>query len=181
MHAPGQASRQNGRPGKGVLPLPQRIAALNIAVTGFRGIRHDAEGHQVAGLRILLRHADGVVENRLIINDMVSRQHQHQRVIAILRGLQCRERDSRGGIAAYRLKDDIFRQLIELSQLLGYQKTMLFVADDHGLMDIQPGEARDGFLQHGILSVQPEKLFGIELTGHRPQTATRTTSHNHRK
>ena len=98
-----------------MLPFPQRIAALDIAVAGFRGVRNDTEGDQMVSMRILLSNADGVVEDLLIIDNVVRCQDKHQRVIAILRGLQRREGDGRGGVAAHRLKNDILRQLVELS------------------------------------------------------------------
>ncbi len=62
----------------------------------------------MVSLRILLRDANGVVEDLLIIDDMVRCRDKHQRVIAILRGLQRREGDGRSRVAAHRLKDDIF-------------------------------------------------------------------------
>lgn len=135
----------------------------------------------MVSLRILLRDANGVVEDLVIIDDMVRCQDKHQRVIAILRGLQRRKGDGRCRVAANRLEDDIFRQFTELSQLFSHQEAVLFIADNHRLMGIQTGEARDGFLQHGVLPVQSEKLFWIEFTGHRPQAATGATRHNHRK
>ncbi|SWI85627.1 Uncharacterised protein [Klebsiella pneumoniae] len=91
-----------------VFPFPQRITALDIAVAGFGGVRNDTEGDQMVSLRILLRDANGVVEDLLIIDDVVRCQDKHQRVIAILRGLQRREGDGRCRVAAHRLEDDIF-------------------------------------------------------------------------
>lgn len=74
-------------------------AALDVAVAGFRGVRHDTEGDQMAFIGILLGDADGVVEDRLVIDDMVGGEDQHQRVVAVAGGLEGRQGDGRGGVA----------------------------------------------------------------------------------
>ena len=95
--------------------IGERHAALNVTVASFRGIRHDTEGDQMTFISILLGDPDGVVEGRLVIDDMVSGENQHQRVVAVAGGLKGCQGDGRGGVAPDRLKNNIIRQLIELA------------------------------------------------------------------
>ena len=135
----------------------------------------------MACIGILFGNTDSIVENRLVIDNMVSRQHQHQRVVTISHSLKSRERDGRGGIATDGLKDDVIRQFVQLAQLFCHQEAMLFVTDNHRLMNFKARESGDGFLQHGIPPVQTKELFRVKLAGHRPETTAGTTSHYHRK
>ena len=166
---------------RGVSTVGEGHAALDVAVAGFRGVRHDTEGDQMAFIGILLGDADGVVEDRLVIDDMVGGEDQHQRVVAVAGGLEGRESNGRGGVAPDRLKNNVVRQLVELAQLFGHQEAVLFVTDDHRFMDFKARESGDGFLQHGVLPEQAEELFRVKLARHRPETTAGTASHYHRK
>ncbi len=53
----------------------------------------------MAFIGILLGDADGVVEDRLVIDDMVGGEDQHQRVVAVAGSLEGRESNGRGGVA----------------------------------------------------------------------------------
>ncbi len=135
----------------------------------------------MACIGILLGDANGVVEDRLVIDDMVGSEHQHQRIISVAGGLKGRQGDGRGGVAPDRLENNVVRQLVELTQLFGHQKAVFFVTDDHRFIDFKARESGDGFLQHRVLPKQAEELFWIKLAGHRPETTAGTTSHNYRK
>ncbi len=135
----------------------------------------------MAFIGILLGDADGVVEGRLIVDDMVGGEDQHQRVVTVAGGLKGRQGDGRRGVAPDRLKYNVIRQLIELAQLFSHQETMLFVTDDHRFMDFKARESGNGFLQHGVLPEQTEELFRVKLARHRPETTAGTASHNYRK
>ncbi|SLU07013.1 Uncharacterised protein [Klebsiella quasipneumoniae] len=121
------------------------------------------------------------MEDRLVIDDMVGGENQHQRVVTVTGGLKGRQSNGRGGVAPDRLKNNVVGQLVELAQLFGHQEAVLFVTDDHRFMDFKARESGDGFLQHGVLPVQPEELFRVKLARHRPETTAGTTSHNYRK
>ncbi len=92
----------------------------------------------MAFIGILLGSANGVVEDRLVIDDMVGGEHQHQRIISVAGGLEGCQGDGRGGVAPDRLKNNVVRQLVELTQLFGHQKAMFFVTDDHRFIDFRP-------------------------------------------
>ncbi|CAM7218459.1 hypothetical protein ESCOMA182M1_22515 [Escherichia coli] len=166
---------------RGVGAVGEGHAALDVAVASFRGVRHDTEGDQMAFIGILLGDADGVVEDRLVIDDMVGGEDQHQRVVTVAGGLKGRQGDGRRGVAPDRLKYNVIRQLIELAQLFSHQEAMLFVTDDHRFMDFKARESGNSFLQHGVLPEQPEELFRVKLARHRPETTACTASHYHRK
>ncbi|STV17009.1 Uncharacterised protein [Klebsiella pneumoniae] len=57
----------------------------------------------MASIGILLGDTDGVVEDRLVIDDMVGGEDQHQRVLTVTGGLKSRQGDGRGGVAPDRL------------------------------------------------------------------------------
>ena len=57
------------------------------------------------------------MEDRLVIDDMVGGEDQHQRVVAVTGGPEGRQGDGRGGVAPDRLKNNVIRQLVELAQL----------------------------------------------------------------
>ncbi|CCJ92010.1 hypothetical protein BN132_3938 [Cronobacter turicensis 564] len=109
------------------------FATADVAVAGFRQVRHDAEGDQLAALGERHRGAYGIAKRVFVLNDMVSRQYQHQRIglraVAFCR--QRRQRDSRRGVTSGWLQNDVFGQLVKLAQLLGDDKAMLFVTDNH--------------------------------------------------
>ena len=115
----------------------ERHAALDVAVASFRSIRHDTEGDQMTFISILLGDADGVMEDRLVIDDMVGGEDQHQGVVAVMGGLEGRQGDGRGGVAPDRLENNVIRQLVELAELFGHQEAVLFVTDDHRFMDFK--------------------------------------------
>ncbi len=64
---------------------------------------------------------------------MIGSEYQQKRIRirAVALSGQRREGDSRCGVASRRLKNDVFGQLIKLTQLLGNDKAVLFIADDY--------------------------------------------------
>ncbi len=92
--------------------IGERHAALNVTVASFRGIRHDTEGDQMTFISILLGDPDSVVEGRLVIDDVVGGENQHQRVVTVAGGLKGRQGDGRCGVAPDWLKYNVIRQLI---------------------------------------------------------------------
>ena len=75
-----------------------------IAIAGFGGARHDAEGNQLAGGGGRNRQADRCLECREILQHVIRGQDQHDRVIAreLARRMR-RQRDGRRGVAPHRL------------------------------------------------------------------------------
>ena len=101
---------------------------------------------------------------------MIRCQHQHQRIAIRAAALrrQRGEGDGRGGIASGRFKNDVFGQLVQLSQLLGDDKAVLFITDHHRAFAIYAIKAVYRGLQHGELPFQAEELFWIEHAGEWP-------------
>ena len=160
----------------------RHVAATDVAVAGFRQIRHDAEGHQLAALSVRNGRTHRVAEGLFLLDHVVCRQHQHQRVTVRATAF-CRQRrqgDSRCGIASGRLQDDIFCEFVQLAQLFGNNKAVLFVTDHHRAFTLHAVETVYRRLQHGEIPFQAEELFWIEHAGQRPQPATRATSHHNR-
>ncbi len=58
----------------------ERRAMLDIAVTGFRRIRHDAEGDQITGGHRIHALLDGGVKGCDVADQVICRQQQHHRI-----------------------------------------------------------------------------------------------------
>ena len=131
-------------------------AGVNVAVTGFRTGRFDADGHDRLTLRGDIK---GVGQNLLelfrIRNDVVGGQHGHHargRTRADERRAECHRR---ARIATHRLGNDvIFRQLGQLFPHLG---DLRGVGDDENVLGWHERQhALDGFLQKGFFAEQGE-------------------------
>ncbi|SAJ31186.1 Uncharacterised protein [Enterobacter cloacae] len=157
----------------------RNAAAANVAIAGFREIRHDAEGHQLAVLSVRNRGAYRIAEGLFLLDDVVSRQHQHQRV-AVRAAAFCRQRRKGNGrrrVASGRLQNDIFGQFVQLAQLLGNDKAVLFVTDHHRAFTLHAVQTVNRRLQHGEVAFQAQKLFWIKHAGQWPQPAPGSTRH----
>ncbi|CNT72137.1 Uncharacterised protein [Salmonella enterica subsp. enterica serovar Bovismorbificans] len=113
---------------------------------------------------------------------MIRRQYQHQRIAVRMLARRCqrRQRNRRRGIAPGGLKNNVLRQLIELAELFGNDKTVLFVADNHRAFALHAVQTANGGLQHGEIAFQAQKLFWIKHARKRPQSATGATGHHNR-
>ncbi len=158
------------------------ITAPDIAIAGFRQIRHDTEGHQFARVSIGHGAAHRVAEGLFIGDRMIRRQYQHQRIAVRMLARRCqrRQRNRRRGIAPGGLKNNVLRQLIELAELFGNDKAVLFVADNHRAFALHAVQTANGGLQHGEIAFQAQKLFWIKHARKRPQSATGATGHHNR-
>ncbi len=153
----------------------QRRAGFNVAVTGFRRGRHDAEGDQPTrfGVKRGLRH--GGAKAFAIGDDVIGRQDQQQRIDALVPGVQRRHRHRRRGIAAHRLQNHHRRLDADRAQLLGHHEAVFLIAHHQRRGDVFGGaDPQRGVLQHGVLVDQREKLFGIGLARERPQPRAAT-------
>ncbi|MNI32381.1 hypothetical protein D3C73_862910 [compost metagenome] len=139
------------------------IGGLDIAVAGFRTGRHDAEGHQLAGLGSAGCSLHDCAERGLIGDHMVRGQHQQQRIGAVAGGLQGCDRDRWRRIAANRFQDDGSRLGADLLQLLGSDEAVLLVGDHQRAMRGDGSHALPGGLQHGQFTGQGQELLGIGL------------------
>ncbi len=83
---------------------PGRPSDFEVAVTGFRRVRDDAEGDELAGRGGRQCALDRGLEGGEVLQHVIGGQHQHQRVVA--GDLQRRvrgQRDGRRGVAAHGL------------------------------------------------------------------------------
>ncbi len=149
------------------------FAAADVAVAGFRGLRHDAEGGQGA-----LRHqADGaldrVAEGGAVLDDVVGRQHQHDRFRVDRLQVVGRRGHRRGGVAADRLEQDAERRHADLAQLFGHHEAVIIAAHDQRRHHSRPaGHPQRSFLQHGPVRHQGQQLLGQHGARERPQAGT---------
>ena len=89
--------------------------------------------------------------------------------------LQRGERDRRCGVPSCRLKNDGWRLIAFVPQLLGDHKPVLCVTDDRRRAAVEAAQAPLRLLQHGALPPERQKLLGSRGSGDRPQSATDTT------
>ena len=89
-----------------------------------------------------------------IADQVIRRQHQQQRVVAVGGGLQRRQRDGRGGVAPHRLQQNRIRFNSDLAHLLSHDEAVAFVADQQWCRQgIQTGEPLVGLLQQRCITV----------------------------
>ncbi len=151
------------------------IAFPDVPISGFRGCGHYPECHQTPFLRQKGSDLDSGMKFTDVLYDVIGRHHQHQRIVrrSFLKR-ERRQRQGRRGIASDRLENDIGRRLIQRSQLLGDQKTMLLVAYQQRLSDMLHAiQTRNCLLQQCPLAHKTEQLFGILLARKRPQARAR--------
>ena len=146
------------------------LAAADVAVAGFRRLRHDAEGGQLALPHQGHGALDGVAEGGAVFDHVVGRQHQHQRFRIDALEVVGGGRHRRSGVAADRLEQDAERRDANLAQLLGHHETVVVTADHQGRHHSRPaGHALRGLLQHGLVGDQRQELLGQYRTRQRPQ------------
>ncbi|MNV82610.1 hypothetical protein D3C71_1763550 [compost metagenome] len=85
-----------------------------------------------------------------VADQMIRRQHQQQRIIAIAACFQRCRGDGRGCVAANRLQQDRRWRRAHLLQLLGGNKAVRFVGHHNGWQRGHTGNAQPGGLQHAV-------------------------------
>ena len=117
------------------------FTTLNVAVASFWLRRHDTEGNQFA----LFCKRNGVgndgMECGCVGNQVIGSQNEHDRIFTSFQCMEGSQSNSRCRIAPNRFKNDIPGELMHLSQLLGHQKTVIFIADNNRIGHIQTVKA----------------------------------------
>lgn len=169
--------------GDAVAAMRVRSAALDVAVTGFGPVGHDAKGDHgaLASHGVGLHH--GGVQGGPVSDDVVGGHGQQDGVCVTFARLQGGQGQGRSGVAARRFEQDARVCDTHAHQLPSGQKTVLCVADDDG-RSIQHHAVRQAVqaqrrvLQHGVFTRQGQKLLGIGLARERPQARAGTTAQN---
>ena len=151
-------------------PLAHRRATQDVAITRLGPVRHDAKGHQSPRLGQRQSFLHRRLKRAGVLNQVICRQHQEQRIGPVRRGPQRRQSHGRRCVATGRLQHHVALQGVHLAQLLGHQKAVVFVANDQRLRHRQTCQPRQRGLQHRLLRTQGQKLLGKKLTRQRPQT-----------
>ncbi|MCY1544713.1 hypothetical protein D9M68_806130 [compost metagenome] len=105
---------------------------------------------------------------RHITNQVVRRQHQQNRVIALSRSIQGGQRNSRRSITPLGFQQDLRRLKAHLTQLFSRQKTVLFVANQTRYTMNHTIKTRNRGLKHGDIISQRQELLGVQLPGQGP-------------
>ena len=107
----------------------QGLGRFDVAITRFRGIGHDAKGHQLAGFSGRDASGNGGAKGGGIPNHVVGGEHQQQGIVAPGGGLQGGHGHGGCGVAAHGLQQDGGGVSADLSHLLGHDEAVVFVAD----------------------------------------------------
>lgn len=102
---------------------------LDVAIAGFRGIRNDAEGHEFAGRSLRRADVDRRTKGRSVLDEMIRRHHEEQRVDVVLSAAQRRTGQGGRGIPPDGFEDDGLERFANLPPLLAHKEPMLFIAD----------------------------------------------------
>jgi hypothetical protein len=85
-------------------PLP--FTAANVAIAGFRRMRDDTEGHELAVRGEFRRDFGSLLKAACIANDVIRRRHDQRRVRIDLKCLERRECHCRRRVAARRFQQN---------------------------------------------------------------------------
>ena len=108
------------------------MGCFDVAVSGFWRCGHDAKGHQSAGFGGRASRGNGGAELLGVANQMVRRQHQQERVIAVGGGLQCGHGHRWSGVASHRLQQDRVGFNAQLAHLFRHDEAVVLIADQQG-------------------------------------------------
>ena len=100
--------------------LAHRRPALDIAITRLGPVRHNAKGHQSARLGQGQSGLHSRLKRSRVLNHVVGRQHQHQRICPRRSGLQSGQSHRRRCVASGRFQNNVALQCPNLTQLLGH-------------------------------------------------------------
>ena len=153
----------------------QGIALFDVAVTGLGAVRRDPEGDQGPFAGTLRSLCDGSGKSRQILQHMVRRQDQQDRITVFhVTGGRHGQRGSGDGrcrIARFRFQQDPAVQSLTL-QGCGGKKALLFIADDHGRGQSGHGRKTLQRVLEQRMAAQVHELLGILATGQGPQACT---------
>ena len=159
--------------------VAQGLAFLDIAEAGLGLGRHQAEGHQPALLGQESSTADRPGEGVQVLDQVIGRQHQQLRVVAVEPGhMQGRGGDGRGGIAAKGFEDEIQCRVALVQQAVVIQRAEEHLAVGHRQDPPhigQSGGPAEGLLQQAFAIGQAHEGFRHGLAGDRPQTGAGAT------
>ena len=157
----------------------QGFGCFDVAIARFRGIGHDAKGHQLAGFSGRDASGDRGAKGGGIPNHVVGGEHQQQRIVAPGGGLQGGHGYGRGGVAADGFQQDGGGVSADLPHLFGHDEAVVFVADQQGRgQAFEPVEPLLGLLQQGFFASASEGpiLLGITRPRERPQPGAGATA-----
>jgi len=155
------------------------FAGGDVAKAGFRRAGMNAEGDQIAGLCRCSSFQRGGAKGGHILDHVIGWQHEHDRIRAAVEEPQggCGQR--RSGIAAQRFENDALSGVTLSAQLFGHHEAVVFVADDeNGGKLVRLTGAHGRGLQHGVVPVERQELFGVVAAAHGPQSGSRPARQN---
>ena len=156
------------------------LARTDVAVVrrGIGGL--DAEGDDPALGGGAGGAPAGFAELVGLANDVVGREHQHERIAVALGREHGGDRDRGAGIAAHRLQHDVGLDAA-LAQLLGHDEAEIGTGDDDRAREqVGVGNAREHLLERRSLADQGDELLRHAFARDRPQPRSRAAAHDHR-
>ncbi len=158
--------------------------AADVAVTGIRPRRHDAQGDDKARAGNVDGGFQRGAKGLSIGNGVVGRQHHHYRVAAAAHQ-KVGGRAQRGRrVPALRLEQDAGRRAIDLVQLVADEKALLFVAYHQQwrglILSGQPIEPEDGVLKQRVFSGELQELLWKLTARKRPESGSRSAGEHNR-
>src|SRR5580698_6483560 len=145
------------------------VAGFDVAIAGFWAGGLNAQDHHVVtcgGERDTF--VEGLQKTRLVGNDMVGRKDAEDGAGILAFDEESGESAGRGGVAGYRLLDDLV--LGNAGKLFSDLVSKVLVGDDPGFVLLCQGlKALNGLLDHGALTIERQNLLGVSATGAWPE------------
>ena len=161
----------------------QRFGGFDVAVTGFRRCRHDAEGHQSPRLGCNATRLNRRLKVLCIANDVVCSQYKQQWIFTAGRGLQGRHCDSWCRVAPHGFEENGPWFDPDLAHLFGHDEAVIVVADQQRSVEpLNAFQALLGLLQQSFFATAAKGpvLLGITGSGERPEACSCATAEDHR-
>src|ERR1700674_4798461 len=153
---------------------------FNIAIAGFGASRADAEHNDVfsrCGNLDSFGESSAVLGG--VVDDVIGGKQTKHRLGIVAKQEKCRQTNGGRCIASGRLGDDLLR--MKLRKLMKDGGTQVVVRNDpEPARRSHRCEARDGLLNHGLLSIEGKQLLGAALAAQRPEARASTTSEDYR-
>ena len=153
------------------------FAALDISVSGFGLVGHDADAGQVTVSCGTARDFDGSMKCGHVPNRVVGRENQKLRFGVALKRVKCGERHGGRGVAREWFDHKRRGRDIDGQKLVGHQKAVLLIANHNrrGLVG-DAAQTLERILQQAVIGKERQKLFGQRRARKRPQPRAKTAA-----
>ena len=165
---------------QGALPC-WRSFQFDIPIAGFGPVRRNPKGNEAPFAGGLAGLGDSKCKGIGVVQDMVGRCDQHQRVWVGLGDKHGCSSNRGRGIPAFGFDDDTLWRDPDLGHLLAHDEPIIEARQHDGRGTFQSNKPLHGGLKQTAIPKNTAELFGMRFARRRPQPLARTTTQNYRE